>query len=155
MEREKVKLILAFCRDIDGEIKLNMRMLQDFEDKYYTSGGGGLDGMPRTKHRTSDPTPAVALNVPDSASAVMRDLRADIERLAALNAAILSELNKLPLPQKSIIYDFYITGLQWVQISGRAHYSATQCKKIRNRGLDNLAKHFVKNDMIKNFNYPS
>jgi len=156
MEREKVKKVLLFCRDIDGEIRITRNVLQDYEDAYYTSGGAGsLDGMPRSKYRTSNPTQNTALNIPDSASVAMNELREDLESLAALKAAILRELNKLPLHQKSILYDFYIKGLQWVQISVRVNYSATQCKEIRNRGLDILGKNFRKNKLIKNFNYPS
>ena len=156
MEREQAKKILLFCQDINGEISLSKRVLQDYEDRYYSIGGSGnLDGMPRSKYKTSNPTESAALNIPDSASTAMCDLRSQIENLAALNAAILQELNKLPLTQKSILYDFYIQGLQWVQISVRVHYSETQCKKIRNRALDNLTKYFSKNELIKNFNYPS
>jgi len=157
MEREKVKSILAFYRDIDGEVILAKRMLRDYEDTYYVGGNGGanLESYIKSRNKVSKPTEAAALNIPESASAVMRDLRADVERLAALKAAILQELNKLPLQQKSIVYDFYIQGLQWVQISARVHYSPTRCKTIRNSGLDNLARYFTKNDLIKNFNYPT
>ena len=155
MERENVKKILLFCRDIDGEIKTTRRILQDYEDAYYTAGGGGtLDGMPRSKYRKTSPTETTALNISDLASLAMRDLRAEIEKLSALQAAILQELSKLSLAQKNILYYFYIKNMQWVQISGREHYSPTQCKKIRNRGLDNLGKLFIKNDLITNYNYP-
>ena len=156
MEREKVKKILLFCRDIDGEIKMTKNVLQDYEDAYYTSGGGGtLDGMPRSKYKTSNPTQTAALNIPDSATAAMNELREDIEILAALKAAIIGELNKLPLTHKSILYDFYIKGLQWVQISVRLNYSTTQCKEIRNRGLEILGEKFINNSLIINFNYPT
>ena len=155
MEREAVKTILIFCRDIDGEIKLTQRVLADYEDAYYTGGGAGtLDGFPRSKYRTSDPTATTALNIPDSAADAMNELRADIELLAALKKAILHELNRLPLIQKTVVYDFYIKGLQWVQISLKTYYSTAQCRNIRNNGLDKLAKLFNKNDLIKKFNYP-
>lgn len=156
MERKQVKEALKFCRDIDGETKMRKRVLQNYEDTYYAmSGGGTLNDLPRAKYRTSSPTESAAINIPDSASAAMHDLRAQIEQLADLKAAILRELNKLPLLQKNILYDFYISGLQWVQISVRVHYSETQCKKIRNRALDNLGEFFSQNALIKNFSYPS
>lgn len=155
MEREQVKKILIFCRDIDGEMSYNKKQLKEYEDTYYSmSGGGTLDGMPRSKYKISSPTESAALNIPDSASAAMRDLRGAIEQLSTLKAAILQELNKLTLPQKNILHAFYIQGLQWVRISVQVNYSGTQCKKIRNRALDNLAKNFDKNELIKNFNYP-
>ena len=154
MEREKVKKILEFYRDIDGEIKLMTRMLKDFEDEYYTGNSSTLDGLPRGRYRTGNPTATAALNIRDSTNAEMCNLENSIEQITKLKIAILHELNKLPLAQKNIIYDFYITGLQWVQITMRVHYGITQCKKIRNRGLDKLAQSFENNDLIKKFNYP-
>lgn len=154
MEREQVKKILIFCRDIDGEILYSKKQLNGYEEKYYGMSGGTIDGMPRSKYKTSSPTESAALNIPDSASVTMRDLRGGIEQLSTLKAAILQELNKLTLPQKNILYAFYIQGLQWVRISAQVNYSETQCKKIRNRALDNLAKHFDKSERIRNFNYP-
>jgi len=156
MEREDAKKILVFSRDIDGEISLNNRVIRDYEDRYYTLGGGGtLDAMPKGKGKTSTPTETIALNIPESASAAMRELQKHNERLEKLKSEILLELNRLPYTQKSILYDFYIRRLQWVQITARIHYSGTRCKQIRNRGLDNLATHFSKNGLIKNFNYPN
>ena len=157
MEREKVKKILIFCRDVDGEIKLNEKMIQDYEDTYYIadSGGGDLNSGIRSKNKISTPTEITALNVPDFVRGEIRALRELNLQLGALKAAILHELNGLPLHQKTILYDFYIKGLQWVQISGRVNYSATQCKNLRNRGLEILAQNFNGNDLIKNFNYPS
>ena len=157
MEREIVKKILLFYRDVDGEIKYNAKIIQDYEERYYTAAIGETlkESFINSRNKVTKPTEATALNVPDFVSATIRELQAANERLAALKTAIMHEINKLPLHQKSILYDFYIKGLQWVQISGRIHYSPTQCKKIRNRGLDNLAKGFVKNSLIKNFNYPN
>lgn len=156
MEREQVKRILLFCRDIEGEMSLNNSLLRDYEEQYYSMGGGGQnDGMPKSKYKASSPVEALALNIPESASAAMSELRRNAERLCALQAAILSELNKLPLHQKTILHDFYIKDLKWVRISAHVNYSETQCKKIRNRGLDNLAWHFTQNDLILNFNYPN
>lgn len=156
MEREQVKQILLFCRDIQGEISLNNSLLRDYEEQYYSmSGGGQNDGMPKSKYKTSSPVENIVLNIPESASAAMGELRRNADQLCALQAAVLSELNKLPLSQKTILHDFYIRGLKWVRISAHVNYSETQCKKIRNRGLDNLAYRFMQNDLIKNFNYPS
>ena len=155
MEREKTKKVLLFLKDIDGEISHNNRMIKDYEDRYYTMDSGTLDGMPKSKYKTSSPTEITAVNIPESASVALCGLQKQNEQLYKLKYAIIQELNKLPLSQKTILYDFYIQGLQWVQISERVYYSGTQCKKIRNRGLDNLAKYFIKNRLIKNFNYPN
>ena len=155
MDRDKAKKILLFCRDIDGEIAMKKRVLQDYEETYCTANGGGVfDGMPRGKNnKTTSPTETTALNIPDSASSAMRGLRAEIEKLSALQTAILKELGKLPLAQKNILYWFYIKGHQWSQVMEQVHYSGTQCKRMRTRGLDNLAKLFAKSGLIKNFDY--
>lgn len=156
MERETVKQILVFFKTIDNEIAYNARIVADYEEQYYSVSGGRLmDGMPKSKYKISNPTESTVLNIPDSVSAHMRELNAEINGLGKLKKAVLSELNKLPFLQKSIIYDFYIQGFQWVQISGRIHYSPTQCKNIRNRGLDKLGKHFSHNKTISSFNYPA
>lgn len=157
MEREKVKQILIFCRDVDGEIKHNTKMIQDYEDTYYTrdTPGGDENSGFRSKNKISNPTAQTALNVPDYVRGEIHALHELNIQLGALKAAILHELNVLPLHQKTILYEFYIKGSQWVQITGRVNYSATQCKKLRNRGLEILAQKFNGNDLIKNFNYPS
>jgi ArpU family phage transcriptional regulator len=155
MEREQTKRILLFCRDIDGEIFYYQKQLQAYEDKYYSMSSGSLtESYIKSRNKVSRPTEAAALNISDAESAAMHDLRAQIEQLAALKTAIYAELNKLPLPQKSILHDFYIRRLQWVQISSQVHYSEAQCKRIRNSGLDKLANNFQKNALIKNFIYP-
>jgi len=154
MDREKVKNILYFYRDIDGEIKYNSKIIQDYEDEYYTAGGGTLDGMPNNKYKKSSSVEKIALEIPDFVSVRIQELQAENERLGKLKIAISQEIGKLKLRQKSIVYDFYIQGLQWVQISARRFYSDRQCRNIRNRGLDNLAKIFSKNPLINNYNYP-
>ncbi|MDR1631214.1 MAG: hypothetical protein LBS36_13535 [Oscillospiraceae bacterium] len=111
--------------------------------------------MPKSKYKTSNPTEMTVLNVPDAVILRMNELRQESEQLYELKDAILRELNKLPLLQKTILYDFYIRGFRWVQVSRRVHYSATHCKKIRNHAVDNLARQFSKNELIKKFNYPN
>lgn len=156
MEREQAKNILLYCRDIDGEIKLNSKIIQDYEDRYYSAIGGTLnESFINSRNKVSKPTETLALNVPDFVSDHIRELQSKNKQLCKLKTAIMGELDNLPLVQKSVLYDFYIKGLQWVQISEQVHYSGTQCKTIRNRGLDNLAEQFSRNDLIKNFNYPS
>ncbi len=155
MEREYVKQILKYCADIDGHIAFARSALKDYEDKYYgLHGGNPCGGISSNTNRISNPTEAAVLNIPDSASRKMDELRSEIEQLGKLQAAILTEICKLPLVEKNIITYFYFKGFQWVQISNRVHYSETQCKKIRNRALEKLGGFFDKNALVKNFNYP-
>jgi len=152
MEREAVVRILLFCRTIDKEISINKCILQDYENRYY----GALLSAPyysvkKNKYREAKPTELTAISVPDSASVVMRELLEQNEILCKAKAVIQEELNNLPALQKSILHDFYFCGHQWVQVSERNHYCESQCKKIRNRALDCLAKPLSSNGFIKNY----
>jgi len=155
MERENVIRILKFCNDIDGHIAFDRSALKNYTDKYYgLHGGNPFGGIPSKTNRISNPTEAAVLNIPDSASRKMDELRSEIGQLENLQAAILTELCKLPLIEKNVLTYFYFKGMQWVQISSRVNYSETQCKKIRNRGLEKLGGYFDQNELVKNFNYP-
>ncbi len=154
MERENVKKILKYYNDIDGNISFVRDKLQDYEDRFYSLRGGGLGCISSKTNKISNPTESAALNIPDSASRQMDELRAEIEQLYRLQAAIFTEICKLSLVEKNIIVDFYIKRRQWVQISNRVHYSETQCKKIRNVALGKLGVFFDKNELVKNFSYP-
>ena len=154
MERIAVVDILSFYREIDGNIQWNKRVLRNIEDEYYnTIGGGTMDGMPHGNSGISDPTANTAINIPKDISEEVREISERLEKLPNLKIAILQELSKLPLLEKSILYDFYISNFSWVRISGRVHYSVTQCKKIRNRGLDSLKRQFAENSTITNFDF--
>lgn len=154
MERENVKKILKYYNDIDGHISFARGALQDYEDRFYGLRGSGFGGIPSKTNKISNPTETAALNVPDSASRIMDDLRAEIEQLYRLQAAIFTEICKLSPVEKNIIVDFYIKKRQWVQISSRVHYSETQCKNIRNVALGKLGNFFDENEFVKNFSYP-
>jgi hypothetical protein len=150
MERERVKEILTFYRDIDRTIAFNTRVIKDLEEQCYCLSGGGPDGMPKSKYRISRPTESLALNVPVFVQEEIRDLQAENKRLTILKTEIFQEINKLPFFQKIIVYDFYVRGFKWVRISEQIRYSPSQCKNIRNRGLDNLARYFTNNQLIEN-----
>lgn len=156
MERYKVTQILKFYNDIDGHIAFARSALEEYEDKYYGLHGGNLfGGIPSKSNKISNPTEAAALNIPDSARQTMNKLNSEIEQLERLEAAILTELCKLPLLEKNILTYFYFNNFKWVQIAKRVNYSETQCKKIRNKALDKLGVLFDQNELIKNFSYPS
>ena len=153
MDRNKVKKALKFCREIDDEIKLATDALEKYEDKYYSQISSVTAG---TVHgtRLGDPTAMTAASVPGWVSGAMKNLRNGIETMSSLKIAILQEIHSLPYPQKSVVLGFYIDGMSWAGVSARVHYGVTQCKKIRNKGLDTLAIKFSKNETIKEFNYP-
>ncbi len=155
MEREKVIKILKFYGDIDGHIAFARSVLAGYDDEYYGLHSGNSFGNISTKtNRISNPTEAAVLNIPDYISREMSEARSLIERLTALKAAILAEICKLPLAEKSIITYFYFKGLKWLQISRLMHYSETHCKRVRNKALEKLGVFFDQNESLKNFNYP-
>lgn len=156
MEKEKVIETLKFYPYIEKEVELNKRIIGDLEDQYYSSMGAiNMDGMPKGQGGVSNPTERTVLNVPD----VVRESIGEIEesnlQLHRLKVEILKELNTLPYEYKSIIFDFYVTGLHWVRISERINYSPRQCKNIRNSALEKLSAKFGKNRVISNFEFPS
>lgn len=146
MERYKVIQILKFYNDIDEHIAFARSAFEDYTDKYYGLHGGNSFG--------DIPTESVTLNIPDSVRQTMDKLRSEIEQLKKLQAAILTELCKLPPIEKNILTYFYFNSCKWVQIAKRVNYGETQCKKIRNKALDKLGIYFYQNDLIKNFSYP-
>jgi hypothetical protein len=150
LNRAETINILTRLRDIDGEVKFSREIIADIETQYYEPRmGGGLDGMPRAKGGTSSPTENAALNIPESASQERRAEEARIEALCAQKKAIMSELDKLELVEKNVVYSFYIRRLYWTKIASQNHFSVTQCKKIRNRALAALGRAFGRNAVIK------
>ncbi len=155
MECEKVKQILTFYKNIDNEVSFTQGLIEELNQYYEPESGDGMDGQPRAKYKKTNPTQTAALNIPVYASGDIREYEVEIETLYRLKKAIMAEINKLPSPYKNVIYDFYVQGLQWVQIAERIHYSATQCKNFRNRGLEKLGRHFSQNDIILKYHFPA
>lgn len=154
-EREKVVAILQFYRDIDKTIRLNERIVKNLEEQYYTTlGAVNIDGMPRGKGTPSSPVEQVVLHIPVSVQQTISDAKRENRRLAELKAEIFSELNRLSYHQKEVLLSFYIEGQQWERISERLNYSPRQCRNIRDRGLDALAKKFTRNKIISRYHFP-
>ena len=152
MNREEIKQILKFYKNVDDEIRLNTRIINNLEQAYcLMSCGSILENMLKNKYKKSSPTETAALNVPFSVSETIREYTMLNKRLNNIKTEITKEYNKLPYLQKEIIYDFYIQGFRWANISVRTNYSVTQCKIIRNRGLDKLTRLFSQNTVILKF----
>jgi len=155
MNKGKAIAILKFYRDVDKTIRLNERVIKDLEDQYYNSVGSvNMDGMPHGKGGTSSPVERTVLNIPRSVTRTIRELEHDNDKLERIKAEILHELNRLNYHQKAVILGFYISGLQWEQISEQAHYSPRQCRNIRDTALDRLTKRFSSNRAIANYRFP-
>ena len=155
MKQERVIAILDFYRDIDKTVTMNERVIRNLEDQYYsTLGAVNSDGMPHGKGGVSNPVERVVLNIPQSVSDTIANMRRENERLTAIKGEILSELNALNYREKAVIYGFYIDGLQWERLSQRVNYSPRQCRNIRNIALDRLAKRFEQNKRISRYVFP-
>lgn len=155
MKQERVLAILDFYRDIDKTVTMNERVIRNLEDQYYsTLGAVNSDGMPHGKGGVSNPVERVVLNIPQSVSDTIANMRRENERLTAIKGEILSELNALNYREKAVIYGFYIDGLQWERLSQRVNYSPRQCRNIRNIALDRLAKRFEQNKQISHYVFP-
>jgi len=152
MNRAETIKILTRFRDIDGEVKFCRELIADIESRYYEPRlGGALDGMPRAKGGTSSPTEVAALNIPESARREREEAEARIKALCALKSAIMRELDKLDFAEKNILFCFYIRRFRWAKIAAQNHYSTTSCKKLRNQGLNELARAFENNAVITSF----
>lgn len=146
---EKTIKIIKFCRDIPATIKINDGIIKDLEDQYYNPiRAADLDGMPKGKGGTSNPTEQTALNVPDSVSDMLHRLKTKNENLNKLYKEIMLVIQSLEYREQKIIYEFYIKQFNWEKVSN-GFYSVRQCKNIRNAAIKKLKIKFGENKEIK------
>lgn len=156
MNKEKVIQIVEFYRDAEKAVRLNERIIKNLEDQYYISISGiNLDELPHGKSIVSNPIERVVMNIPKTVSNTIKDLKKQNDKFCKVKAEILKEMNCLTFSQKTIIFDFYIHGYQWERISGQINYSVRQCKNIRNRAVEKLAKRFGINKLILSCHFPA
>lgn len=152
MERSKVIELLEYYKDIDGEVSIYRKIINDLTDKYYNPIGTiQCDGLPKGKNNISRQTENMALNIPDFVSGEIKDYEAKVQQLQSLKAQLLQEISRLKLKEKRIIFDFYIHNLKWEQVAVRNSYSERQCKNIRDNALATLSQRFEKNQIISQF----
>lgn len=152
MERSKVIELLEYYKDIDGEVSIYRKIINDLTDQYYNHIGAiQCDGLPKGKNNISRQTENMALNIPDFVSGEIKDYEAKAQQLQSLKAQLLQEISRLKLKEKRIIFDFYIHNLKWEQVAVRNSYSERQCKNIRDNALATLSQRFEKNQIISQF----
>lgn len=152
MEKERVIELLEYYKDIDGEVRIYRKILEDLTNQYYNPLGAiQCDGLPKGKNNISRQTESMALNIPDYVRGEMRSYEARVSTLQNLKAQLLQEISRLKLKEKSIIFDFYIHNMKWEQVAVRNHYSERQCKNIRDNAVETLAQRFGKNPYISEF----
>lgn len=152
MERSKVIELLEYYKDIDGEVSIYRKIINDLTDQYYNPIGAiQCDGLPKGKNNISRQTENMALNIPDFVSGEIKDYEAKVQQLQSLKVQLLQEISRLKLKEKCIIFDFYIHNLKWEQVAVRNSYSERQCKNIRDNALATLSQRFEKNQIISQF----
>lgn len=152
MERSKVIELLEYYKDIDGEVSIYRKIINDLTDQYCNPIGAiQYDGLPKGKNNISRQTENMALNIPDFVSGEIKDYEAKVQQLQSLKAQLLQEISRLKLKEKRIIFDFYIHNLKWEQVAVRNSYSERQCKNIRDNALATLSQRFEKNQIISQF----
>ena len=152
MERNKVIELLEYYKDIDGEVSIYRKIINDLADQYYNPIGAiQCDGLPKGKNNISRQTENMALNIPDFVSGEIKDYEVKAQQLQSLKAQLLQEISRLKLKEKRIIFDFYIHNLKWEQVAVRNSYSERQCKNIRDNALATLSQRFEKNQIISQF----
>lgn len=152
MERSRVIELLEYYKDIDGEVSIYRKIINDLTDQYYnTIGAIQCDGLPKGKNNISRQTENMALNIPDYVSGEIKGYEERLQQLQSLKAQILQEISRLKLKEKCIIFDFYIHNLKWEQVAVRNSYSERQCKNIRDSALATLSWRFENNKIISQF----
>ena len=152
MEKDRVIELLEYYKDIDGEVSIYRKIINDLTDQYYNPIGAiQCDGLPKGKNNISRQTENMALNIPDFVSGEIKDYEAKVQQLQSLKAQLLQEISRLKLKEKRIIFDFYIHNLKWEQVAVRNSYSERQCKNIRDNALATLSQRFEKNQIISQF----
>lgn len=152
MEKDRVIELLEYYKDIDGEVNIYRKIINDLTDQYYNPIGAiQCDGLPKGKNNISRQTENMALNIPDFVSGEIKDYEAKVQQLQSLKAQLLQEISRLKLKEKRIIFDFYIHNLKWEQVAVRNSYSERQCKNIRDNALATLSQRFEKNQIISQF----
>lgn len=152
MERSKVIELLEYYKDIDGEVSIYRKIINDLTDQYCNPIGAiQCDGLPKGKNNISRQTENMALNIPDFVSGEIKDYEAKVQQLQSLKAQLLQEISRLKLKERRIIFDFYIHNLKWEQVAVRNSYSERQCKNIRDNALATLSQRFEKNQIISQF----
>ena len=155
MDRKQVIKILEYYPQIDGEIKFYQKLIRDVELEYYTQEmNAQQDGQPKARNNITNITEKLAINVPEGVKEDLEIYHKQIDGLHNLKVEIMKEMSCLKLLQKLIIFDKYVNGFKWEQVAVRNHYSARQCKNIRNDAVDKLSKRFAKNRFILEYDLP-
>ena len=106
MERSKVIELLEYYKDIDGEVSIYRKIINDLTDQYYNPIGAiQCDGLPKGKNNISRQTENMALNIPDFVSGEIKDYEAKVQQLQSLKAAFAGDF-KTETERKAYYFRF-------------------------------------------------
>lgn len=148
MKNSEVEAILKFYKDIDLDIKVTSKWLEQYESVYDTRGAINYDGMPHGNN-ISDSTALLAIEIAktDTANRI-QVLKGRVKDLKKLRTEILKEISSLNPIHKAIICGFYLQGQRWERIAEQISYSVRQSKNIRCVALEVLGGKFARNKNI-------
>lgn len=148
MKNLEVEAILKFYKDIDLDIEVVNKWLEQYESTYDTRGAINYDGMPHGNN-ISDSTALFAIAIANTDTAeCIGALKSRIKELKKLRTEILKEISSLSPVHKAIICGFYLQGQKWEHIAEQINYSVRQSKNIRCVALEVLGRKFARNRNI-------
>lgn len=147
----KVVEVLKYYREIPEQIRMNLCVIQNLEDQFYTpSVTERPDGQPKGSRGIGSVTEKLALAIPEGVSETIKKLYRENEILESVQNIIMGILMGLEYRERKVIEEFYIRKKRWEKIA-LGFYSIRQCKNIRNEALRHLEESFLKNEQIKKF----
>lgn len=148
MKNSEVEAILKFYKDIDMDIQIAGKWLEQYEERYDTRGAMNYDGMPHGSN-TSDSTALLAIKLSESDTRTnIKILQKRIKELKKIRTEILKEISTLNAIHKAIVYGFYVNGEKWERIAEQISYSVRQSKNIRCVALEVLGSKMARNRNI-------
>lgn len=148
MKNSEVEAILKFYKNIDIDINVASKWLEQYESVYDTRGAMNYDGMPHGSN-TSDSTAPFAIKIAETDTAEsIAILEKRITELKKLRTEIVKEISTLNTIHKTIVFGFYIKGEKWKQIAEQISYSVRQSKNIRCVALEVLGSKLARNRNI-------
>lgn len=148
MKNSEVEAILKFYKDIDIDIKVASKWLEQYESVYDTRGAMNYDGMPHGSN-TSDSTALLAIKIAKTDTRESIEiLQKRIKELKKLRIEIQKEILTLNAVHKTIVLSFYVEGEKWERIAEQISYSVRQSKNIRCVALEVLGSKMARNRSI-------
>ena len=131
--KEHLKRQLHRYRELEAERIQIAQELERVEDFMKGPRGANLDGMPRSSG-VGDPV----LGVVSQRISLQERYRQQLEKLAAVQAAIEDMIENLEPMERTLMRHRYIEGMTWEEVCVAIGYSWRQTHNIHAKALDTL-----------------